>query len=242
MNKVKILDSLKTFLESMKAMDAEIPEELAEDALEMTEEINDALNEENTFETKGKKNTEDADEEEEEVIEKEGSCKDKEPVTSEKIEKVVEDTISKVLLRHGVIKDSCMNSLDELEEEMKKEVKNKDDDNEEEVTVDPEIINEKNDKEEEKEKVTLSDSAKAELIKKVKPIIANISNKRDRKKISDAFAKALRSSTPRTTMQYKDIFDIAKSNAKDSRFVDNENLGEEIAKKYNPHYMNKEVK
>lgn len=39
----KVRDSIKTFLEKMKALDEKIPEDLAEDALEMTEEVKDAL-------------------------------------------------------------------------------------------------------------------------------------------------------------------------------------------------------
>lgn len=42
-NGSKVMASIKDFLIKMKALDEAIPEELAEDALKMTEEVKDAL-------------------------------------------------------------------------------------------------------------------------------------------------------------------------------------------------------
>ena len=42
-NNAKVMSSVKDFLLKMKALDEAIPEELAKDALEMTENIKDAL-------------------------------------------------------------------------------------------------------------------------------------------------------------------------------------------------------
>ena len=42
-NNKKVMDSIKEFLERMKACDEAIPEDLAEDALEMVEGVKDAL-------------------------------------------------------------------------------------------------------------------------------------------------------------------------------------------------------
>ena len=45
-NNAKVMSSVKDFLLKMKALDEAIPEELAKDALEMTENIKDALSDE----------------------------------------------------------------------------------------------------------------------------------------------------------------------------------------------------
>lgn len=115
----KVRDSIKGFLEKMRAMDEAIPQELAEDALEMTEEVNDALNELETI-----------DEGEEIVKEKE---------KSEGVESKVEDALVKVMRKYGLIEDGAMKNLDEIEEKI--EEKLEDECGVDEVTVAPEKIN-----------------------------------------------------------------------------------------------------
>lgn len=115
----KVRDSIKGFLEKMRAMDEAIPQELAEDALEMTEEVNDALNELETI-----------DEGEEIVKEKE---------KSEEVESKVEDALVKVMRKYGLIEDGAMKNLDEIEEKI--EEKLEDGCGVDEVTVAPEKIN-----------------------------------------------------------------------------------------------------
>lgn len=112
-NTFKVMDSIKNFLVKMKALDESIPEELAEDALKMTEEVKDALCEsevEEKFEEK-------ADDE-------------------NAIEAKVEDAMVKVMKKYGLIKDESMESLDKLDE-----CEVKDEDGEEEVYTDPEKMN-----------------------------------------------------------------------------------------------------
>lgn len=115
----KVRDSIKGFLEKMRAMDEAIPQELAEDALEMTEEVNDALNELETI-----------DEGEEIVKEKE---------KSEEVESKVEDALVKVMRKYGLIEDGAMKNLDEIEEKI--EEKLEDECSVDEVIVAPEKIN-----------------------------------------------------------------------------------------------------
>lgn len=112
----KVRDSIKSFLEKMKAFDGDIPEELAQDALEMTEEVSDALACE-------------VEDEEADVLE---VTKDEEPKEDE-IEKKVEDTMMKVFRKMGFVKDNAMKSLDAIEEEL--EGTNTLDEDEDECTV-----------------------------------------------------------------------------------------------------------
>lgn len=213
-NNSKVMGSIRDFLVKMKALDENIPEELAEDALQMTEEVKDALCEDEEVET----------EEKEEV-------KDEDPKGEEEkmdIDKKVEDAMVNVMRKYGLIKDGAMAALDEMENKLGTE----DADGEEEVTVDPEKMN---------------DSAKRKLLKDIKPTIANIKDSKQRKAVSDAFAKALSISTT-TTNDYSSIMNIVKANTKESvrtkdhqvKMNDDFDVGMEIARKYNPHY--KEVK
>lgn len=211
-NKAKVMDSVRNYLLKLKALDGDLPEELAQDALEMTEEIKDALceDEEGTTETE-------VEEKEEKETEDEGAC------LEEKIQKAVEDSIGKYLRKVGLVKDNALSSLDELEEEMAKEEVT-DVDGEEAVTVDPEKIN---------------DSARRELLRQVKPIIAGVKDSTKRKKLADSFAKALRMNTT-TTNDYSSVYNMTLKTtpkAKDSATrVSDEDFGMEIARKYNPHY------
>ena len=216
-NNVRVMSSIKDFLIKLKACDANIPEELAEDACSMVEEVKDALAEEE-LEIK------DSCKDEEPEEEKKEDSKD-EAVTKEELNKVVEDSMTRVLRNLGLIKDSAMESLDELENKLGEEKKESDDEmNEEEVTVDPEKMN---------------DSVRRELLRAVKPVIANVKDAKQRKILSDSFAKALKMNQASTT-DYATILNIAKSNAKDAMSkptnTSDYDFGMEIAKKYNPHY------
>lgn len=208
-NSVKVMDSIRTFLEKMKACDEDIPEALADDALEMVEGVKDAL----------------CEDEETEVVEKTSD-------EDEEIEAKVEDALTRVLKKHGFIKDSSMKSLDECMESMEDEDEEmviNDEDNEEEVTVDPEKINDT-----------------ADIIRKnlsaVKPIIASIKNPRERKKASDAIANIIKLSKGNS---YGDILKVSRQAANDSKMAHDSvktadadyDLGKEWAKKFNPHYM-----
>lgn len=203
----KIMDSIKNFLLKMKALDEAIPEELAQDALEMTEEVKDALCDEAP-------NPEEITKDEDETEKK------KESENEECLETKVEDAMVKVMRKYGLIKDESMESLEKIDSE---------DSDEEEVTVDPEKIN---------------DSARRELLRKVKPMVASIKDSAERKKFADAFAEAFKLNSGN---QYGDIMKMTKANAQDAmsnrsvNTADSDyNFGAEIAKKFNPHY--KEVK
>lgn len=198
----KVMDSIKSFLLKMRALDEAIPEELAQDALQMTEEVKDALCDEAP-------NPEEIEEKEE--------VKDKEC-----LETKVEDAMVKVMRKYGLVKDESMEALEKIDTD--------DEDSEEKNTVDPEKIN---------------DSAKRELLRKVKPMVASIKDSAQRKKFADAFAEALKLNSGN---QYGDIMKMAKTNAADSMSKVSSvntndadyNFGMDIAKKFNPHY--KEVK
>ena len=208
-NNAKVMSSVKDFLLKMKALDEAIPEELAKDALEMTENIKDALCDEDP-----------------DVLE---VTKDEDPKPEENsMEGKVEDAMVKVLKKYGLIKDSSMSALDELEKGCKTEVE--DEDGEEEVTVDPEKMN---------------DEA-IKLLRKVKPVIASINDSNTRKQVSDAFAKALKMSVGHVD-QYGDIMTMARMSAKDSMSKKQKStqdadyeFGMDLAKRFNPHYMKEE--
>lgn len=210
-NNSKVLSSIKNFLERMKAHDEDIPEEIGNDALEMVEEVKDALEEEVEVKEEAKDECENKDED---------KCEDEETCKDEDIEKKVEDAIGRALKKYGLIKDGAMESLDELEEKLGEE-KETDEDSEEGVIEDPEKMN---------------DSAKLRLIRKIKPIIADVKDSRSRKILSDSFVKAMNMNS--NTFDYGSLYSAAKSNVKDS-VPKNDNdydYGMEIAKKYNPHY------
>lgn len=204
----KVMDSIKSFLLKMRALDEAIPEELAKDALQMTEEVKDALCDEAP-------NPEEITRDEE--IEEKEEVKDEEC-----LETKVEDAMVKVMRKYGLIKDESMEALEKLDTD--------DEDSEEKNTVDPEKIN---------------DSAKRELLRKVKPMVASIKDSAQRKKFADAFAEAFKLNSGN---QYGDIMKMAKTNAADSMKKVSSvntndadyNFGMDIAKKFNPHY--KEVK
>ena len=201
-NNAKVMSSVKDFLLKMKALDEAIPEELAKDALEMTENIKDALCDEDPN-----------------VLE---VTKDEDPKPEENnMEGKVEDAMVKVLKKYGLIKDSSMSALDELEEGCSAE---DEEEGEEEVTVDPEKMNDA-----------------MTLLRTVKPVIAGIKDSKTRKQVSDAFAKALKMSIG-TNEQYGQMMTMARMNAKDSMSKKQPtqdadyDFGMDLAKRFNPHY------
>lgn len=212
-NSANVMGSIRGFLEKMKAMDEAIPEELAEDALEMVNGVKDALCE----------------------MEDEDPEDDKTKDDDDKLEAKVADAVTRALLKAGVIKDQAMKNLDEAMEDPK-ETEDDDDDlvihdayGEEDVTVDPEKIND-----------SMSNIRK--YVGDIKPLIANIKNPRERQKAADALAGLINISRGN---QYSDLLKISRKaadKAMDSHksVVNNDadlDLGKTWAEKYNPHYM-----
>ena len=202
-NNAKVMSSVKDFLLKMKALDEAIPEELAKDALEMTENIKDALCDEDPDPLQ--------------------ITEDEDPKPEENnMEGKVEDAMVKVLKKYGLIKDSSMSALDELEEGCGTE---DEEEGEEEVTVDPEKMNDA-----------------MTLLRTVKPVIAGIKDSKTRKQVSDAFAKALKMSIG-TNEQYGQMMAMARMSAKDSMTKKQQStqdadydFGMDLAKRFNPHY------
>ena len=202
-NNAKVMSSVKDFLLKMKALDEAIPEELAKDALEMTENIKDALCDEDPNPLQ--------------------ITEDEDPKPEENnMEGKVEDAMVKVLKKYGLIKDSSMSALDELEEGCSAE---DEEEGEEEVTVDPEKMNDA-----------------MTLLRTVKPVIAGIKDSKTRKQVSDAFAKALKMSVG-TNEQYGQMMAMARMSAKDSMSKKQQTtqdadyeFGMDLAKRFNPHY------
>lgn len=202
-NNAKVMSSVKDFLLKMKALDEAIPEELAKDALEMTENIKDALCDEDPNPLQ--------------------ITEDEDPKPEENnMEGKVEDAMVKVLKKYGLIKDSSMSALDELEEGCSAE---DEEEGEEEVTVDPEKMNDA-----------------MTLLRTVKPVIAGIKDSKTRKQVSDAFAKALKMSIG-TNDQYGQMMAMARMSAKDSMSKKQQTtqdadyeFGMDLAKRFNPHY------
>lgn len=208
-NEKRVRDAVRKFLTCMQAHDA-IPEELAEDALEMTEEVNDALCEV----------TEDEEANPLEITKDEDKPDD--------LDKKVADGVVRALRELGFYKDPAMKALDELEvEEKETEDEDPDDltedaDNEESVTVDPE---------------KMKDSAT--LLRTMKPVIAAIKNPKERKKAADALARMIKGSRS-TSSDYGTLMNIKqKKAAKDSKAKATDadyDFGMQIAKRFNPHY------
>lgn len=162
--------------------------------------------------------------EDEEVIEEKKEEEVKDEDSKEDIDKKVEDAMVNVMRKYGLIKDGAMTSLDELEKKLGEE-ETDDVDGEEKVTEDPEKIN---------------DSARRQLLKQVKPIIAGVKDSAQRKALADAFAKSL--GMNKQTADYSAILSASRSAVKDSKIknpnsVSDVDFGMEIARKYNPHYM-----
>lgn len=205
-NEKRVRDAIRKFLTCMQSHDA-IPEDLAEDALEMTEEVNDALCEE----------TKDEEANPLEITKDEEKPDD--------LDKKVADGVVRALRELGFYKDPAMKALDELEVE-EKETEDEDPnptedaDNEESVTVDPE---------------KMKDSAT--LLRTMKPIIAQIKDSKERKKAADALARMIGKTRKTTTDYGDLMNIQKKKVAKDSKTADTDyDFGMQIAKRFNPHY------
>lgn len=205
-NEKRVRDAIRKFLTCMQSHDA-IPEDLAEDALEMTEEVNDALCEE----------TKDEEANPLEITKDEEKPDD--------LDKKVTDGVVRALRELGFYKDPAMKALDELEVE-EKETEDEDPnptedaDNEESVTVDPE---------------KMKDSAT--LLRTMKPIIAQIKDSKERKKAADALARMIGKTRKTTTDYGDLMNIQKKKVAKDSKTADTDyDFGMQIAKRFNPHY------
>lgn len=197
----KVTESIKAFLEKLKACD-NLPDELADDALEMAEEVKDALCGE------GK------DEETDilEVTKDEGS--------GEKLDEKIEDALSRVLRKYGVVTDKATSSIDELETELSE----KEEESEGEPGATKDSINVK------------------KFIRDMKPLISSIKNANTRKRLSDSLAKMVRMNLG-TTGDYSSILGAVQKNTSvvvsDAKNKTNDNdvdHGMTVASKYNPHY------
>lgn len=208
-NAQRVRGALRTFITSMKAHDEAIPEELAEDALEMVEEVTDAL----------------CEDEEANPLE---ITKDEDPPVS--ISEQVQDAVARTLKEYGLIKDPSMKALDELEEKieaedecMGEEPGAEDAFGEESVTVDPEKMKDA-----------------STLLRTMKPMIAQIKDKKKRKAAADALARLIKMQSGVSSNQYGQIMGIVKSNSKDSKPTPtadaDADFGMQLARRFNPHY------
>lgn len=136
-------------------------------------------------------------------------------------------------------------ALDALEEEL---TDREDVEDEDAVEADPEEINEAQsavtdglieaDEEEEKaEDSSCARDAAIESIRALRPVVAAIPNKAQRRRAADALAQLIRGNVKDSGYT---AIQKATRRAADSRPVDDAALGREIAAKYNPHYK-KEV-
>lgn len=144
-------------------------------------------------------------------------------------------------------KDDEIAALDALEEEIKSGKVSDEEDpgtQEKEKEVDPQLITD----EEEKTGCGLSKETKDSLlasIAAVKPLIAGIADKVERKKVADSMAKLIRGNVVRSVdSQYSDIAKAANKSAaaKSKQSKDSEDpslLGKNIRDRYNPHYQTK---
>jgi len=80
-----------------------------------------------------------------------------------------------------------------------------------------------------------------ELVRSMKPVIARIKDKKEKKAVTDALVKSVKGYQGRSGKSrdgYKNILTARQKSApvKDSSKPDDRQLGKDIAKKYNPHY------
>ena len=209
-NNRKVMDSIKTFLERMKACDENIPEELADDALEMVEGVKDALSEEEV-----------------EVVEEEAKDCD---MKDEDLEKKIEDSLVKVLRKNGLIKDSSMKSLDEC---MGTEVKDEDEVDLIEETNDEDI-------DEEKKADDTANAIRKQLasIKPIIAAIPNARDrKRASDAIANLIKLGKGNQYADIMKTAKKAADEAKQNHTVNNADSDFDLGKKWAEKFNPHYM-----
>ena len=84
------------------------------------------------------------------------------------------------------------------------------------------------------------ESTEDSLVSALKPVIAKIKDASDRKMVTDALKSSIRGDATKGKNGYSTIMDAMKKSAakmtQDSAKADYDNLGKEIAAKYNPHY------
>lgn len=207
MNSYKVGDSLKNFLTKLRAYDEEIPENLMDDVEDMADEMIEALAETENKENDACGKTYGKDEDE----------------LEEKIKKCVREVLQEVLEARKEEKDEAMTSLEEFETEdnFGEEVEEKEDEvGEESVIVSP-------------EKATDSISS---IIKRVKPIVANVKDSKERKLLSDSIAQLAKMNKKETTSDYNSIFKATRNNTKKQSSLNDDSFGDFLKKKYNPHY------
>ena len=158
---------------------------------------------------------------------------DEEEVEEEEKEEVADDSDPE--------NESGLESLDELEDELKKEDEDEpvEDDEMEEIEeheVSPEEINDADVEEEE-----MTTDSIIELSRVLKPIIASIPDQGKRKRVADNLAEVLRKHAKKANDSKKSNYSKMINRSVDSSYDSVANIGDEIAKKFNPHY-NKEVK
>lgn len=133
--------------------------------------------------------------------------------------------------------DESLESLDALEEELGESEEVEDEDEMEQIEeheVPPEVINEE--AEEEEDEMT-TDSI-VELSRVLKPIIASIPDSKKRKQVADSLAGVLRKHAKKAQDSKKTNYAKMLNRTKDSNSSNNNsvNIGDEIAKAWNPHY------
>ena len=106
----------------------------------------------------------------------------------------------------------------------------------EEHEVSPEEINDADVEEEE-----MTTDSIIELSRVLKPIIASIPDQGKRKRVADNLAEVLRKHAKKANDSKKSNYSKMINRSVDSSYDSVANIGDEIAKKFNPHY-NKEVK
>ena len=135
--------------------------------------------------------------------------------------------------------DEGMEALDELEEELEDEDETEDAeiDEIESIEAPAEEINDE-DIEEEKEIEKTKDSA-VQLMRALKPIIAYIPDKRERKRVSDRLAKVLRKQVKDSKDQIKKktvYSNLVNRKTSDNGYDNSVDVGKRIAEQFNPHY------
>lgn len=134
-------------------------------------------------------------------------------------------------------------AIDDAINELEKE-KTQDDNEEESHTVPADTMDDEGPVEPEEERpknpIPGADNAyKIQALKAMKPIIAAIPDKAERKKVTDAAIASIKGKPSQNT--YGQMAKRKKKPAADTKtqVVDHSQLGKEIAKKYNPHYKDR---
>lgn len=165
-----------------------------------------------------------------------------------KLEPPAEDTVPEEIEEESGEEaevDEEGDALDALEEELTGEEEVAED--EDAVSVDPEEINESQSAVEdsglieadEEEDVQAVKDAAMEAISALKPVVAAIPNKAQRRRAADALAQLIRGNV--RDSGYMAIQKAATRRASDTKkAMDDMSLGMDIAKRYNPHYKGKE--